>query len=378
MADIYRKSIDQTYLVMILILTGIGFVIQYSASSSIATERFNDPSFFMKGHLVRIAIGLIVCGICLVINYQKLKSLAISIAIFAILLLIVTPIYNKANGLHSSARWISIGPLNLQTSELTKFAVILYLASFLDRHRDRLNDFKTGFLPAALILVITVLLVIISDFSTAIAIALLGFIILMIGGTKLKHLASLIGALLIISTLFLIKFPYRLSRISTLLNPGQDTQGMGYQIYQSLITLGNGGLFGRGLADSVEKNLFLPDPHTDFVFAVAGEELGFITITGLLILFLLIYIRGIKISLRAPDIFGNLLGTGLSTSMFLYVILNVGVVCGIFPVTGLPLPFISYGGSAMIYNFLCVGIILNISRYSIPKYNPLVIVKANE
>jgi cell division protein FtsW len=190
-------------------------------------------------------------------------------------------------------------------------------------------------------------------------------IILFLGGSRILHLSSLVGVTGILGFIMMNIFPYIKQRIFTLLNPSGDLQDSGYQINQSLITLGNGGFWGRGLANSLEKNLFLPDAHTDFVFSVAGEELGFIGLTGLLILFLWLYIRGIQISLKAPDHFGMLIGIGLATSVFMYVILNTGVVCGLLPVTGLPLPFMSYGGSAMIYNMIAVGIILNISKHSV-------------
>ncbi|MDD5766795.1 MAG: FtsW/RodA/SpoVE family cell cycle protein, partial [Candidatus Marinimicrobia bacterium] len=169
----------------------------------------------------------------------------------------------------------------------------------------------------------------------------------------------------------------KLKRILTFLNPEQDLQHAGYQLHQSLISLGNGGFFGRGLGSGVEKNLFLPEPHTDFVFAVVGEELGFIGAFILLVLFLVMFFRGLKIASKAPDVFGTLLGIGLSMSMFCYVLANIGVVCGVFPVTGLPLPFLSYGGSTMIFNFICIGILLNISRQALPPKKPTNLVILN-
>jgi len=365
------RAMDQPYLIITILLVGLGFVIQYSASSALAVAKFNDPGFYMRGHLIRIIAGLIIGAFFLMLNYQRLKSVAFWIALLGIILLITSLIHNKITNTYSTARWLSIGPFNAQPSEFAKLAIIIYLSSFIDRHQKDLHDLKGGFLPPALVMLTTVLLVIIEpDFSTGTVIALLGITLLTIGGMKLLHLSYLFGLIAITSVIAIIRSPYKINRILTLFNPDKDIQGTSYQINQSLITLGNGGFWGRGLADSVEKNLFLPDPHTDFVFSVAGEELGFIGITILLILFLLIFLRGIQISLKAPDIFGNLLGIGLSTSMFLYVIINIGVVCGIFPVTGLPLPFFSYGGSSMIYNLACAGIILNISKQSQLKGQP--------
>jgi len=361
MTSRYNKTIDQPYLILTILLLGIGFVIQYSASSALAAARFNDPGFYMRRHLIRIITGIIIGTFFLIVNYERLKSIAFWIALLGIILLAISLIYHKVSNAHSTARWLPVGPFNAQPSEFAKFATIIYLSSFLDRHQKEVHDFKNGFLPPAAVMFITVILVIIEpDFSTGAVIAVLGITLLIVCGTKLLHLSYLLGLITVTSVIAIISSPYKLNRVLTLFSPDKDLQGASYQIHQSLISLGNGGFWGRGLADSVEKNLFLPDPHTDFVFSVAGEELGFIGVTILLVLFLLIFLRGIQISLKAPDIFGNLLGIGLSTSMFLYVIINIGVVCGIFPVTGLPLPYFSYGGSSMIYNLACTGIILNI------------------
>lgn len=371
-----NRSIDQTYFIISLILIGIGFVIQYSASSSLAASKFNDPGYFMRGHLVRIVIGLIAAYLFVIINYNYLKNIAFWLAISAVVLLIVTLIFNAGKGY--VARWIPVGPFRLQSSEFAKFALIVYITSFLDRHRDHLEDFRRGFLPPAVILMFSVgLIAVAPDFSSAAVIALIGIVLMVLGGTRIPHLLPLLGTIILAAVAAVLYSPYRLKRIVTFLNADQDLAGAGYQINQSLITLGNGGFWGRGLAGSIEKNLFLPDPHTDFVFAVTGEEFGFIGTLILLILFLGLFLQGIRISLRAPDNFGMLLGIGISFSMFFYVLINVGVVCGIFPVTGLPLPFLSYGGSTMIFNLIGTGIILNISRYRNSGRKPVTLLSIN-
>jgi cell division protein FtsW len=326
----------------------------------------------MRGHFIRIIAGSIVGLFFLKLNYNHLKSAAIWLTIAAILLLGITLIVHLIHGSSPTARWLHIGPFRFQPSELAKFAFILYLASFYDRHADNLGDFKRGFIPPAATLLLIVLLIIAEpDFSTAAVIIVLSVTLMFIGGTKILHLAPFAGLLGIIAVITISLSPYKLKRIVTAIGGANDMQGAGYQIHQSLITLGNGGLWGRGLGGSVEKNLFLPEPHTDFVFSITGEEFGFIGATLLLILFLLLFIRALHISLRAPNVFGNLLGIGLSLSMFVYQLVNVGVVCGILPVTGLPLPFISYGGSTMLYNFACLGILLNISRHMINAREPI-------
>ena len=363
----YYQSIDQFFFIVTIILIGIGFVIQYSASSSLAAAKFNDPGYYMRGHFIRILAGFLVGLIFIKMDINHLKNLAFWLIILSIIILVLTLILN-GSGDSSTARWLQLGPFKFQPSELAKFSMILYLASFFDRHHDKIKDFKKGFLPPVIILsTIVALIVIEPDFSTGAVIAALGIVIMIIAGTKLVYLSPFAGLFAIFSVVTVIRSPYKLKRIISAFSGSSDIQGAGYQINQSLITLGNGGFWGRGLAGSVEKNLFLPEPHTDFVFSVAGEEFGFIGTMFLLILFLALFIRGIQISLRSPTVFGNLLGIGLSISMFSYVLANVGVVTDILPVTGLPLPFLSYGGSTMLYNFACIGILLNISKSMIEK-----------
>lgn len=370
-----KGKIDQKYLIVFFILLGFGLVMQYSASSSLGEARFDDPSFYVRGQFVRIVLGMVVGLICTFINYQILKKGAFWIALAGIISLIATLVYHKLHPGQATARWFPIGGFNFQPSEFAKLALIIYLSSFIERHERHLDDFKRGFIPPVIIMLIMVILIIVEpNYSTAAVFTVFGLIVLFIGGTKLLHFLPFIGGFALLSVVTILRSPYKLMRILTFLEPEKDLQGAGYQIHQSMITLGNGGFFGRGLGGSIEKNLFLPDMHTDFIFSVVGEELGFIGAVVLLSLYLYLFIRGIKIALRAPDVFGNLLGIGLSSCLFIYVIVNVGVTCGLLPVTGLPLPFISYGGSSMLFNFACVGIILNISRYAVPqaKTNSLV------
>ena len=370
-----KGKIDQKYLIAFFILLGFGLVMQYSASSSLGEARFDDPSFYVRGQFIRIVLGMVVGLICTFINYQILKKGAFWVALAGIISLIATLVYHKLHPGQATARWFPIGGFNFQPSEFAKLALIIYLSSFIERHERHLDDFKRGFIPPVIIMLIMVILIIVEpNYSTAAVFTVFGLIVLFIGGTKLLHFLPFIGGFALLSVVTILRSPYKLMRILTFLEPEKDLQGAGYQIHQSMITLGNGGFFGRGLGGSIEKNLFLPDMHTDFIFSVVGEELGFIGAVVLLSLYLYLFIRGIKIALRAPDVFGNLLGIGLSSCLFIYVIVNVGVTCGLLPVTGLPLPFISYGGSSMLFNFACVGIILNISRYAVPqaKTNSLV------
>lgn len=374
-----KNKVDQGFLFLFFILVGFGLVIQYSASSSLAAAKYGDSTFFMRGHLIRIAMGIVAGSLLLIFNYQTLKKWAWVFAVVSILLLIITLLYNRLYSHAPTARWFPIGSFHFQPSEFAKLAVIIYTASFMERHQKQLDDVKRGFLPVAMMLFIIVALIAVEpDFSTSAVIASLGLVVMIMGGTRIRHLMPFFGVVAIMGVYVVLHSPYKLRRVLTFLNPEADLQGSGYQIHQSLISLGNGGFRGRGLGGSIEKNLFLPFPHTDFIFSVAGEEFGFIGAFILLTLFLIFFIKGIRIALRAPDIFGMLVGTGLSICLFSYTLVNVGVTCGLLPVTGLPLPFISYGGSAMIFNFMCVGLILNISRYAIPKSKPVVVVTNND
>ena len=363
MSLIQERTIDKTYFTLVVILIGLGFVILYSASSSLAAAKFNDPGYYMRGHLLRILAGVVAGLFFLIIDYKLLKPFAFWIAFLSLLLLLGTFVFNKIYRPGSPARWIPLGFFNAQPSEFAKLAIIVYFASFLDRKKLHLDNFKSGYLPPILILLLTIALVIIEpDFSTAAVIAIIGMIMLFIGGARLLHLIVSIVVMGSVSAITILRSPYKISRITSFLSNNTDIQGAGYQINQSLISLGNGGFWGKGLASSIEKNLFLPDPHTDFVFSVAGEEFGFFGAMILLTLFLALFLRGLKISSHSDDNFGRLLGIGLSCSLFIYVLLNIGVVCRMVPVTGLPLPFLSYGGSTMIYNLCAAGIILNISK----------------
>jgi|UPI0003A70AE9 cell division protein FtsW len=374
-----RNKIDRVYLALFLVLVGLGLVIQYSASSSMAAHKFGSTIVYVRGQLMRIVLGAIIATPLLFINYQRLKKWALVLVLVSIVLLIYTLIYNRFVSHAKTARWFPIGSFHFQPSELAKIAVIFYCASFMERHQRQLDDFKRGFMPVAAILFLLVGLIAIEpDFSTSAVIASFGLVVMIVGGTRIRHLIPLFVSMCIGAVYIVLHSPYKLRRVLTFLNPNHDLQGSGYQIHQSLISLGNGGLWGKGLGASIEKNLFLPFPHTDFIFSVIGEEVGFIGGVALLAIFLGLFVRGIRIALRAPDIFGMLLCTGLSVSLFAYVLVNVGVTCGILPVTGLPLPFISYGGSAMIFNFVSVALILNVSRYVIPKTKPVVLVTIND
>jgi cell division protein FtsW len=339
----------------------------YSASwyESFANSNGRTDMLFLQGHLKRMLVGIFFLFGFLFLDYRRLKEVASYMIAGAIFLLIMTKAASIINGMGWSkpARWLYIGPFTIQTSDIARMAVIIYMAYYVDKKREKLKDFQTGLLPPLGILTIIMGLIVIQpDFSTAAMIGVIGIIILFIGGVRLSQLSLAGAASLLVGIPVLMAKQYRRDRIFYYLGLTEG-QSVSYQPNQSLISLGNGGVFGAGLGNSIEKNHFLPTPHTDFIFSIIGEELGLILGTiPILTLFLLIFFRGLKIARECTDPFGVFLAVGISFNLILYAFVNAAVVTGLFPVTGLPMPLVSYGGSGMVINMAMIGILLNISQ----------------
>ena len=367
MIDVFIQRYDRHLLTFLCILSILGTIMLYSASwyESFSSSNGRTDMLFLQNHLKRLLVGIFFLFGFLTLDYRRLKEIAPYLIIFVILLLIATKLYYLAAGYswYKPARWLYLGPFSLQTSDIARFAVIIYMAFYADKKREKLKDFQLGLLPALGILsVIMTLIIIQPDYSTALMIGLIGVMILFIGGAQISQLSATGAGALLIGIPVLLSREYRRQRILSFLGIGDNTE-IGYQASQSLISLGNGGVFGVGLGNSIEKNHFLPTPHTDFIFAIIGEELGFIIGTiPVLTLFLLIFIRGLKIAKECTDPFGIFLAVGIAFNLVLYAFVNAAVVTGVFPVTGLPMPLISYGGSGMVVNMAMMGILLNISQ----------------
>tara|TARA_B110000263_G_scaffold118148_1_gene102980 strand:- start:3119 stop:4189 length:1071 start_codon:yes stop_codon:yes gene_type:complete len=320
-------------------------------------------SLFLKGHLKRITLGFFCLFISLLIDYRSLKPVAPYFLMISISLLIMTKGYYLIHGINSPARWLNLGIIVIQTSDIARLSLIIFLAYYLDDIKTRIKNLHRGFLPCILAVGVTMTFIVIQpDFSTAFMLGTIGIVIIFIAGAKLLHIfiSLLFGILLSIPIIYLK--PYRWARIVSFFDKN-DIQENGYQAHQALLSLGNGGVFGVGLGNSTEKNHLLPTPHTDFIFSIIGEELGLLMGTfPLLITFLVIFYRGLKISQKCTDPFGIFLAIGISTNIVLYAFVNAAVATGLFPVTGLPMPMISYGGSGMIINMIMIGILLNISQ----------------
>jgi|TARA_Y100000310_G_scaffold332183_1_gene407282 cell division protein FtsW len=360
--EVSSEKYDRPLLIITMILLAIGTVMVFSSSSDISLDKFGSGTFYFRRHLLRVFVGLAVMVAAIFIDYRLLKRIAAPLFIASIVLLIATKVIFLIAGNDSPARWLYLGPLRIQTSDLARFATIIYLATYIDKKRDGIGDYVNGFLPPVIMTGIVMALIIIQpDYSTAVMIGLIATTMLFIGRAKLTHMLATGAVGMTILIPVMIAEPYRLYRITSFIRGIFDFSGANYQLQQSIISLGNGGMMGVGLGASIGKNLFLPAPHTDFILAIVGEEIGFGGIFVLITLYLAVFHRALRITKGCTDLFGIMLGIGLSVQIVSYAFINAAVVTGIVPTTGLPIPFISFGGSGLLMNLLSVGILLNIS-----------------
>lgn len=352
-----------------LLLMGLGVVMVYSSSSVIASEKFASSEFFFKRQLVRFGLALGVMVLLRWIDYHALLRygrLLVLVGLGLLVFAVVPRLGLSVGEVRGARRAIGLASLSLQPAEAVRLAFLIYLADTLSRRQTEVERFKRFMAPPLVILaVILGLLLAQPDLGTALATMAVAFGVLFVAGARMGPflLTALVGALA--GTLSAIADPYRLSRVRAFwdsLHGRLDLLGAGWQANQSLIGLGSGGWWGVGLGESRQKFFFLPDPHTDFIFSVIGEELGFVGAAVVLGVFLFFVWRGIRIAMRAPDLSGFLLAGGITISVFIYVAINVGVTTSILPTTGLPMPFVSYGGSSLLFNAAGVGILLNISQ----------------
>jgi cell division protein FtsW len=353
---------DLSLLIITISLMGIGVVIVYSASAILAAERFGDGYYFLKKQALFGAFALCMMMVMMNLPYHLLRRLAYPILGLGLVLLVLLLIPGIGYRVGGSTRWIRFAQVSFQPSEFAKLALIIFLAYFLEKKGDRIRTFSLGFLPVLIIAGTMIYLVILQpDFGVALFLATMVFMLLFIGGARISYLVSSVVLALPVIYLLITKVDYRYNRIATFLNPWEDPSRTSFQMVQSLLAFGSGGLFGTGLGGGSQKLFFLPAPHTDFIFSVIGEELGMVGVTIILGLFILFTIRGIRIALMAEDPFGTFLAAGITAMISMQAIINMGVVLGLLPTKGLTLPFISYGGTSLLINGLGVGILLNIS-----------------
>jgi cell division protein FtsW len=335
----------------------------YSASNIYAWERYNDEFFFLKRHVSFVVIGAVFAFLMMSFDYRRLRRYAKPLLLVSFFLLLLVLIPGIGREVAGARRWFRFRFLSFQPSELANLAVIIYVADFVARKGNTVTTFWKGFLPPAMVLGVAALFILAQpDLGTAVALGVVVMIMLFVAGLRLSYLLSL--ALLSLPALYLLifKVPYRRMRILAFLNPYNDPKGTGFQIIQSQIALGSGGLFGVGIGQSKQKLFYLPAAHTDFIFSIIGEELGLIGTVGIIVLFIIFIQQALKIIKNAPDKFGYFLSLGLVLMVCFKAAINIGVSCGILPTKGLPLPFISYGGSSFIFDLVSVGILMNIAR----------------
>ncbi len=349
-----------------LALCLVGAIMVFSASAVTARDEYGNGSHFLLRQLLWLGFGLGAMMGVMNLDYRRLRRPQIIFTIlFGVLILLAGVFFLDKS--HATHRWIRIGPASLQPSELAKLAVIFYLAWFLEMRRRPegygINDWKHTILPAIVpVLALVGLVVLEPDLGTAVEIFIIALAMLYVAGLNVKYIFGAGLAALPVIYLLIVRVPYRLERVIAFLNPTADLQGHGFQLMQSLIAVGSGGFTGVGLMESKQKLFYLPEAHTDFIFAVLCEELGFIGGAIVLCLFAIYGWRGIRSAFRTSDEFGRFAALGITVMILSQTMINLGVVLGMMPTKGIPLPFISYGGSSLLVMLLATGILLNISR----------------
>lgn len=348
-----------------LSLLAVGMIMVYSSSAVWADYKFDDSFFFAKRQLLFAGLGIVAMFFIMNIDYWTWRtwSKLFLIICFILLAVVLIPGIGLVRG--GARSWLGVGAFSIQPSEFMKLAMIAFLAKFLSENQKKITSFKKGLLPSlALVFVAFGMIMLQPDLGTGAVMVGTCVVMIYVAGARISHFIGL-GLIGVVGFAGLIlSAPYRIKRITAFLNPWEDPLGSGFQIIQSLYAIGPGGLLGMGLGQSRQKFFYLPEPQTDFIFAILAEELGFIGGTFVLLLFTLLLWRGVRIALGAPDLFGSFLGIGIISMIAIQVIINIGVVTGLMPVTGITLPFLSYGGSSLTLMLMAVGVLLNISRYA--------------
>lgn len=357
---------DKVLFGIVAMLTFFGVLMIASAGIVYADVRFDDPYFFFKRQLIGVLLGFISLVVLSRIDYHVYRRWSLIIFSGAVFLLVLALIPGVGAEAYGASRWIEIGPVSFQPSEAMKLALILYVSAWCASKGTKIiTDFKDGLFSFLLILGIACFLVLIQpDVGTTVMIAVIAVAIFYLAGARVAHVAF-IGGMGVVALIALIAAaPYRMARFTSFINPQADPQGTGYQIQQALIAIGSGGFFGLGLGHSKQKGLYLPEPVGDSIYAIISEELGFVGAVAVLVCFCIFAWRGMKIATAAPDMFGKLVAGGITVWIVGQAIFNIAAITGLMPLTGIPLPFISYGGTSIIFTLASVGILLNISKQS--------------
>lgn len=360
-----KRPIDYTIVACVAFLIVFGLVMVYSASNVVASYRYHDEWYFLKRQLIFVIIGTIVMVGIIKLDIQFLKKYTTPIFFVSMALLIIVLIPGVGDVRGGARSWIGFGYFSLQPAEFAKLAVVMLMAKYISLHYQDLKNFKTFLAFLALIGVIFLLIMLQPDFGTGLVLVISAVLLLFLSGAPLKYfgLCLVVGAIGI--TGLILSAPYRLSRILAFLDPWQDPLGSGFQGIQSLFAIAPGGLFGLGFNQSMQKHFFLPEPQNDFIFAIVIEELGLIGGLMLISVYTILFVKTVQNAMRieSEDLYPKFLSLGIAISLYVQVFINISVVIGLLPVTGITLPFLSYGGSSLLLSMISVGIIINISRY---------------
>ncbi|CAB1242238.1 factor for spore cortex peptidoglycan synthesis (stage V sporulation) [Clostridiaceae bacterium BL-3] len=358
-------SIDFILFSTIMLLVAIGVVMVYSASSYKAffDKSTQDSMFFLKRQGLWAIIGTFFMFLTIKFDYKNIKKYTKLLMIISVICLLAVFAFESTKG---AQRWIRVGSVGFQPSEIAKYIVVLYMAKSIEVKGGRkIGTLLYGVIPYLLVSGFYAGLVFAEkNLSIAAVIMIVTMIVLYVSGARITHMIGVVGLVILAGIAGIIFEPYRMARFTSFLNPWADPKGNGYQLIQSLLAMGSGGIWGVGLGRSRQKCYYIPEPHNDFIFSIIGEELGLIGCTIIVALFIVIVWRGIVTAIKAKDTYGTLLATGITSVIAVQAIINIAVVTGSMPVTGVPLPFISYGGSSLVINMVAMGILLNISRQS--------------
>jgi cell division protein FtsW len=357
-----RGRIDFILLIVTLALVGVGIVMVYSTSAIMAGDRFQDPYYFLKKQALFAGIGFILMILTLFFPYRILKRLAYPILIVSVLLLVAVLIPGIGYRAGGAMRWLKVQSVSFQPSEFAKLGLVIFLAYFLTKKDEKIRSFSFGFLPTVLLSGLVVVLVAREpDLGAALFLSAMVFLLLFVSGARVIYMAGALLLTIPVVYYLLMNVGYRYKRLMSFIRPWDDPTGTSFQIIQSFLSFGSGGLFGLGLGEGRQKLFFLPAPHTDFIFSVIGEELGLVGAVVVVLLFFVFAVRGIQIGLSLDDRFGTYLALGITLMISLQAVINMAVVLGLLPTKGLTLPFISYGGTSLITNLVGVGILLHLS-----------------
>ena len=359
----HRVAADHTLLFVTLTLAFMGLVMVFSASAIVAGNRFQDPQFFLKRQIAWLGFGFLLMHLTSRVDYTLWKKLAIPILGCMVVLLVMVLVPSLGVAAKGARRWLRLGSLSIQPAEMAKLVAVIYLAMYLAKKGGKLEHFRSGLLPALIVIgLLSGLILLEPDLGTVVVIGLVAVGLLFLGGARISHLVGLGFCAIPAVLLLVLGSGYRRQRLLSFLAPWKDASDSGFQITQSFLAFGSGGPFGVGLGEGKQKLFFLPEAHTDFVLALVGEELGLAGTATVILLFIVFVWRGFQIAARARMPFGRYLGMGITLLIGLQALVNASVVTGLLPTKGLTLPFISYGGSSLVVSFVGVGMLLSISR----------------